>query len=42
MIASLHGKIESLGSDFAVINVGGVGFRVHMPTTALSTLGTPG
>ena len=42
MIASLHGKIESLGSDFAVINVGGVGFRVHMPTTTLSTLGTPG
>ncbi len=42
MIASLHGKLESLGSDQAIINVGGIGFQVYMPTTALSTLGTPG
>jgi len=42
MIASLSGKVESLGSDSAIINVGGVGFRVFMPTTALSTLGKPG
>jgi holliday junction DNA helicase RuvA len=42
MIASLSGKVESLGSDSAIINVGGVGFRVYMPTTALSTLGKPG
>jgi len=42
VIASLHGKLESLGSDQAIINVGGIGFQVYMPTTALSTLGTPG
>ena len=42
MISSLQGKVESLGSDWAVINVGGIGFQVYMPTTALSTLGTPG
>lgn len=42
MISSLHGKIESLGSDYAIINVGGVGFQVYMPTTALTTLGIPG
>jgi Holliday junction DNA helicase RuvA len=42
MIASLHGKLESLGSDWAIINVGGVGFRVYMPTSTLSTLGTIG
>jgi len=42
MIASLNGKVESLGGDAAIINVGGVGFRVYMPTTALSTLGKPG
>jgi Holliday junction DNA helicase RuvA len=42
MIASLSGKVESLGGDSAIINVGGVGFRVYMPTTALSTLGKPG
>ena len=42
MIASLHGKLESLGSDWAIINVGGVGFQVYMPTSTLSTLGTTG
>jgi len=42
MIASLNGKIETLNSDSAIVNVGGVGFRVHMPTSALSTLGKPG
>ena len=42
MIASLHGKLESLGGDGAIINVGGIGFRVYMPTSTLSTLGTIG
>ncbi len=40
MIASLHGKLESLGSDWAIINVAGIGFQVYMPTSDLSTLGT--
>ena len=34
MIASLHGKVESLGSEWAVINVGGIGFQVYMPTSS--------
>ena len=42
MISSLQGKLESIGSDQAIINVGGIGFQVFMPTTALSVLGTPG
>ena len=42
MISSLHGKLESLGSDGAIINVGGIGFQVFMPTSDLSTLGTAG
>jgi Holliday junction DNA helicase RuvA len=42
MIASLAGKLESLTSDSAIIDVGGVGFEVFMPTTALSSLGVPG
>lgn len=42
MIASLQGRLETIDSDGAVINVGGVGFRVFMPTTALSSLGNPG
>lgn len=42
MIASLTGKIETLNADAAVINVGGVGFKVAMPTSALASIGTPG
>ena len=42
MISSLNGKLESLGSDWAIINVAGVGFQVYMPTSALSTLGATG
>ncbi|MFC1900192.1 Holliday junction branch migration protein RuvA [Chloroflexota bacterium] len=42
MIASLHGKLESLGGDWAIINVNGVGFQVYMPTSTLSSLGAVG
>ena len=42
MIASLHGKLESLGIDWAIVNVNGIGFQVYMPTSTLSTLGTVG
>jgi Holliday junction DNA helicase RuvA len=42
MIASLSGKLESLNSDSAIINVGGVGFRVYMPTSTLANIGRPG
>ena len=42
MISSLHGKVESLGGDGAVVNVGGVGFQVFMPTSTLSALGVIG
>lgn len=42
MIASLTGKIDALNADSVVINVGGVGFRVSMPTSALVNIGTPG
>ncbi len=42
MIASLRGTVESLSGDFAIINVNGVGFKVYMPTSVLSTLGTIG
>ena len=42
MIASLHGKLESLGNDSAVVNVSGIGFQVFMPTSTLSSLGSPG
>jgi Holliday junction DNA helicase RuvA len=42
MIASLNGKIDSLNGDSAIVEVGGLGFRVFMPTSALSSIGKPG
>ena len=39
MIASLEGKLESLGSDWVIVNVGGIGLQVFIPTTTLSQLG---
>jgi Holliday junction DNA helicase RuvA len=42
MIAGLHGKLQALGSDWAIIDVGGIGFQVHMPTSTQSILGATG
>jgi len=42
VIASLRGVVESLENDAAVVNVGGIGFRVHAPSSLLSTLGAVG
>jgi Holliday junction DNA helicase RuvA len=42
VIASLKGKLEALGGDWAIIDVNGVGFKVYMPTSTLSTLGRKG
>ena len=42
MISSLHGTLESISDDWAVVNVGGIGFQVHAPTSTLSALGRVG
>jgi len=42
VIAFLKGTMQALGGDWAVIDVGGIGFRVHMPTSTLSVLGAIG
>ena len=42
MIAGLHGKLESLGNDWAIVGVGGMSFQVYTPTSTLSRLGTVG
>jgi Holliday junction DNA helicase RuvA len=42
MIAALKGKLQALGSDWAIVDVGGIGFQVYMPTSTLSTLGATG
>jgi holliday junction DNA helicase RuvA len=42
MIASLRGRLEAVGSDWAIVEVSGVGFQVFAPTSTLSTFGQPG
>jgi holliday junction DNA helicase RuvA len=42
MIASLRGKLNVASSDFVVIDVGGVGFQVHVPPASIAALGSLG
>ncbi len=42
MISSLRGRVESFSNSSAVINVGGIGFQVFLPTPTLSALATIG
>lgn len=42
MIGKLTGTIDEIGSDFAVIDVGGVGYVVHCAARVLSSLPQPG
>jgi len=41
MIYSLQGKLESVGPGWVIVNVGGVGFQVHVPSATLGSLGAP-
>ncbi len=38
MIGKLTGRIDSVGSDHAIIDVGGVGYVVHCPSSTLARL----
>ncbi len=42
MIAGLDGILEAQGSDFIVIKVNGVSFKVFVPTSTLAVAGSPG
>ena len=42
MIAKLRGLLDGFGADFAVIDVGGVGYLVYASSRTLSALGTIG
>jgi len=42
MIAGLHGILESRGTNWAIIKVGGVSLQVYTPASTLSTLGAIG
>jgi Holliday junction DNA helicase RuvA len=38
MIANLRGRIEAIGKDHLIVNVGGIGFKVYVPTSLLENL----
>lgn len=42
MIAGIEGILKSRGEDWAIVDVGGVSFRVQAPTSTISKLGTTG
>ena len=42
MIAAIEGTLDLRGDNWAIINVGGVGFQVHMPASTLGQLGAVG
>ena len=42
MIATLEGRLEYRGVDSIIINVAGIGFQVHIPSSTLSQLGAVG
>jgi Holliday junction DNA helicase RuvA len=42
MIAGVKGKIEALGSNWVVVDVGGMSFQVFLPTSTLARLGAVG
>ena len=39
MIATLEGILDYRGNDSIILNVGGIGFQVYVPTSTLSQLG---
>lgn len=42
MIASLEGTLVAKGSDFVIVNCGGVGYRVKVSQSLLAAAGKPG
>ena len=42
MIANLKGRIAALGKDYIIVDVGGIGFKVYVPTPLLEKWGGPG
>jgi Holliday junction DNA helicase RuvA len=42
MITSLRGRLDSVGADYVIIDVGGVGFRVFMAASVSGSLGRSG
>lgn len=42
VIARLHGRVAAFEDSGVIVDVGGVGYRVHMPAVQLADLGPPG
>jgi Holliday junction DNA helicase RuvA len=42
MIATLEGRIVAKGENYVIVAVGGVGFKVHVPSSLLARLGGTG
>ena len=42
MIAAIEGILESRGTNWGIIKVGGVSLQIHLPTSTLSQLGAVG
>ena len=42
MIASIRGRLEATGADWAIVDVNGVGFQVYAPTSTLASVGKLG
>nr|NIN65222.1 Holliday junction branch migration protein RuvA [Anaerolineae bacterium]NIN95418.1 Holliday junction branch migration protein RuvA [Anaerolineae bacterium]NIQ78396.1 Holliday junction branch migration protein RuvA [Anaerolineae bacterium] len=42
MISTLQGTVAFRGDNFVIVETGGVGFKVHIPTPLLSRWGTAG
>jgi Holliday junction DNA helicase RuvA len=42
MIANLKGRIEAIGKDYLIVGVGGIGFKVYVPTSLLENAEGPG
>ena len=42
MIGKLRGVIDSYGEDFAIVDVGGVGYQVYCSVRTLQALPSPG
>lgn len=42
MIAGIEGILRSRGEDWAIVDVGGMSFRIHSPVSTISKLGSAG
>ena len=42
MISSLRGRLAAKNEDYIIVEVGGLGFKVYVPTSFLRELGSPG